>query len=305
MTKWSPQRACRPAKAFTLIELLVVIAIIAVLIGLLLPAVQTVRESANRTSCQNNLHQIGVAFQSHFMQYKAFPTNGGPAPGQINRTATWSGYWGLADPKASPREQTGSWAYTILPHLEQKTAVSNNDQAAGLKVYMCPTRGREQPQAVPQIDPFFPGVYYDNGGLNPWALTDYGANWYLIINRWPAGGCPVAGYPLVLGDLTDGFSTTILAGEKAMDPRSYNSGGWYFNEPVFSGGSAGTARQGTLVLRDEIGNSFPWNWGSPHMGGAQFVFADGSVRTIGFGTDGWLILALMTPAGNESVSLPD
>jgi prepilin-type N-terminal cleavage/methylation domain-containing protein/prepilin-type processing-associated H-X9-DG protein len=287
---------------FTLIELLVVIAIIAVLVGLLVPAVQKVREAANRTACQNNLRQIGQAILSLHTQQQVFPTNGGPAPGQVNRIATMGGWWGLGNRLAGPKEQPGCWAYAILPFIEQHNMWQSDAQGGAPVVFLCPSRGRKQPQPVPDVDPFFAGVTYTSSGTNPWALTDYGANWYLIINRWPAGGAPVAGLPLSVPDVIDGVSNTALVGEKAMDPRSYNSGGWYFNEPIFSGGSAGTARQGTAILEDELGNSFPWNWGSAHTAGAQFVFADGSVRTLRFGTDGWMVYALLTPAGREVVS---
>jgi prepilin-type N-terminal cleavage/methylation domain-containing protein len=295
-------------RAFTLIELLVVIAIIAVLIGLMLPAVQQAREAAARTTCRNNLHQLGVALMQHAMNYRYLPTNGGPSPGQINQGATNGGWWGLADPTAPPRDQTGSWGYSLLPFLEQQNAVAANDQGVAAKVFLCPTRRRNQPQVVPAVDPITPPqVTYTNvGGRNPWCKTDYACNWWLLINRWPAGGAPVAGLPLSLTDITDGASNTIAIGEKAMDPRRYNTGGWYFDEPIFTGGSCGTGRGGTVLLLDVAAGAsgnYPNNWGSPHRAGAHFVFADGAVRTIYYTTDSSLMTALLTPAAKDVVSL--
>jgi prepilin-type N-terminal cleavage/methylation domain-containing protein len=296
---------------FTLIELLVVIAIIAILIGLLLPAVQRVREAANVASCRNNLHQLGLALSLHHDVYNCLPTNGGPAPGQVNVINTDGGWWGLGNRLASPQDQTGCWAYSILPFVEQQNAVNLDDQAVPVKTFLCPTRGRDQPQTVPLggNDPVYPSAFYTVlDGRNPWAITDYAANWYVIVNRWPAGGAPVVGRPRRYRDITDGTSNTLLVGEKAMGPEGYNHGGWLFNEPIFSGGSAGTARQGTLIIGDiEAGRtfSFPWNWGAPHISGDQFLWADGSVRQLGFGLDGDLVYALLSPAGGEMVTPPE
>ena len=106
-------------------------------------------------------------------------------------------------------------------------------------------------------------------------------------------------------DVTDGTANTPLLGEKALDPRGYNTGGWYHNEPIFSGGSDGTARRGASVDRDASGDDFQWNWGAAHPAGALFAFADGSVRVIRFGTTEATLAALLTPAGGEVVNVED
>jgi prepilin-type N-terminal cleavage/methylation domain-containing protein len=295
-------------RAFTLIELLVVIAIIGILLGLLLPAVQKVREAAARAQCQNNLHQLGVAVLQHNFAHQFLPNNGGPAPNQVNRVATEGGWWGLGDPLANPADQPGSWGYSILPYIEQQNAVTANDQAVAIKLFLCPSRNRGQPQAVPDIDPITPSVTYTSGGINPWCKTDYAGNWYVLIDRWLSGGAPLAGPPLGLTDITDGASNTILLGEKAIDPKRYNTGGWYFDEPIFTGGSCGTGRGGTIILTDQAAGrtgAYPNNWGSQHIAGAQFIFADGAVRTLAFSTTASVVWGLVTPNGGEAVSLPD
>jgi len=127
-----------------LIELLVVIAIIAILIALLVPAVQKVREAANMTTCRNNLKQIGLAFQTHHDAYKAFPS-GGRYWWDDRRTFN-AGNPCLYD------QQTWGWGYQILPFIEQRQIYvlpSNNDDqvaAALIPTYFCP--GVRSPMAI-------------------------------------------------------------------------------------------------------------------------------------------------------------
>src|SRR5437773_3003966 len=161
----------RCSRAFTLIELLVVIAIIAVLIGLLLPAVQKVREAAARLQCQNNLKQIGLAFHNHHDQYLFFPTGG----------------WDWTTPPtytngvpAVGADQQAGWGFQILPFLEQQnvwkggSATTDSDRAlvaiaTPIKTFFCPSR--RSPQTVTYS---YPGYL---GGANAvHALCDYSAS---------------------------------------------------------------------------------------------------------------------------------
>jgi prepilin-type N-terminal cleavage/methylation domain-containing protein/prepilin-type processing-associated H-X9-DG protein len=316
----------RPSRrtAFTLIELLVVIAIIAVLIALLLPAVQKVREAANRASCLNNLRQIGLALQNFHDQNGLFPSNGGwdsASPPAIYMTKTDPpGFgcatpcnWGVGQPGLSPQMQTGSWAYTILPYVEQSAAAQlgtgpSGGQGVGVKSYICPSRGRKQPQPVPASDPVYAGVTYSTtpAGMNPWCKTDYACNGLTIRDR-PGTSTSPSQRLLRLADFTDGTSTTFLIGEKAIDIQSYNTGGWHWDEPAFSS-AGGTKRIGNELHQDRVDPTksltgfFANNWGAPHASGPHFAYADGSVRPLRYTTPPATVQQLMTPQGGEVVT---
>src|SRR5262245_41035492 len=156
--------------AFTLIELLVVIAIIAILIGLLLPAVQKVREAAARMQCANHLKQIGLAVHNYHDSLGFLPTHGnGGGPRRINGTPT--------DPKSSDPSRTGESGanayqtagvlFQILPYIEQNNVYGGTDatlQANPIKIYFCPAR--RSPVTRP------------GGGGQPLALNDYAVPTY-------------------------------------------------------------------------------------------------------------------------------
>jgi prepilin-type N-terminal cleavage/methylation domain-containing protein/prepilin-type processing-associated H-X9-DG protein len=295
--------------AFTLVELLVVVAIMAILLGLVLAGVQRAREAASRTTCCNQLKQIGLALLLHHDTYKVLPSNGGWdgkqaiqsvngtafAPTVLDKSAGITFTWGVGDPARPPRDQTGSWAYAILPWIEQRALYQNRTWTVAVPMCVCPSR-RAAVASKPASDAY--GTY--SGGGWSWGHTDYGANAQVVPNR-PRCLC--------LADITDGTSQTLLVGEKAMNPKDYSTGTWYWDEPFFLGGSGGTQRgfnlslgQGMTVLRDaaDMALSFRYNWGAAHLGGAQFVFCDGSVRLASYNTPELVIKALLTPNGGEA-----
>jgi prepilin-type N-terminal cleavage/methylation domain-containing protein len=268
-------------RAFTLIELLVVIAIIAILLGLLLPAVQKVRTAAARASGTNNLKQIALACHNYHDTNHRLPYNG-----------DGSHSWGRPTVAGS-----GPWAYQVLPYLEQDNVYrastgGNGDPSHNVpvKTYLCPARNRSGVKAL---------------GHAQGAVMDYALNCRL--NDSANGRWDVAEQVRTLSTIPDGTSNTILAGEKALDVTHYNdndagTGSW--DESFFNGGYGGTGRGGTVIVPDSpgLGTGENNNWGSPFPGASLFVLCDGSVRTIRYGVD---ILNALKPDDGNPNPLPD
>jgi len=272
--------------AFTLIELLVVIAIIAILIGMLLPAVQQVRQAAARISSSNNIRQIAIAAHGYHHDIGYFPgLGGGPS---------------IANKNTAEPYNPSSFQYKILPYLEQGNlyqlgdGVTDGPQVA-IKVFVEPARGRK-------------GFHISGDKKGP--TTDYAHNNWLTVSTPPNMSSLVyRGYAVEM--IQDGSSNTILLGQKAMRTTRYSeTNSTDVDNSIWIGGYEGTTRTGNQVVRDskdcnycpqdDYANQY-CNWGSPYSNGALFAMADSSVRVIRFGQN---VSAELSPDGGE-VSNPN
>ena len=298
-------RARTVRTAFTLIELLVVIAIIAILIGLLLPAVQKVREAASRMKCQNNLKQLGVAFHGYH------DTNGGLPPGYVASGPYVNG--------ATDTSPGWAWGAYILPFLEQQNLYNQYNLSLPVpnspaiqtivKTFLCPTDiVPAGPFAVTDgswnpICSVAPSSYAAccGGGVSTTAATGNGAFYRNSRTR--------------LTDITDGTSNTIFVEERGF---ANVQGAWvgaipggYCNQGLYNPDAVpGKLGQGAadLVLVHAGTNNNPTGRNlddacSKHFVGSNFLFGDGSVhflRNIPSGSaDKAILQAMGTIAGGE------
>ena len=297
----SPYRPRRPG--FTLVELLVMIALMAILLGLLIPAVQRIRESSDRMVCSNHLKQIGQGFH-HFHDTRGYLPDGGKnkcdAPyhplmpphlrsfcdAAIMSPANlyaWNVPFTPFGPTAQRRSEW-SWPYQILPFVEQEALFKDhNDQhliRTSIKFYTCPTR---RPQQL-----------YSNHSVIDYAGSAGTTNSNGMVVRRGLG-------PIGMADVTDGLSNTVMVAEKRMkrdrfgiaydDNESWANPGW--DTEIYRQAAADRDRPETdRGPSPDISRTEPTAFGDPNLGLMQFgsshprginaVLGDGSVRFIRF-----------------------
>jgi prepilin-type processing-associated H-X9-DG protein len=276
-----------------------------ILVGMLLSAVQRARGAALLTACSSNLRQVGIGLHDYYNGNDVFPSNGGwdskqtilsttgtPfTPETLDYTTNTAYPWGTGDPSLTPEKQTGSWAYSILPYLDQDSMFQEQRWTQGMQVYICPARRPAAATSTVQIDAY---AEYVSGGW-VWGKTDYAGNLNVFKNR------PTC---VRKEEFTQGMSNTVLVGEKAFNT-SIQGRNWYFDEPFFLGGSKGTHRGSLHLSRDgNNGNAYKEGWGSPHRHGVNFLFGDGSVRMQTFDTDVATMTSILSLDGITVLAVP-
>lgn len=250
---------------FTLVELLVVLGIIALMVGLLLPAVQAVRETARRMQCQNNLHQIGIGLHNYHAAFRTFP------PGGLEVRPQWR------------RGKQLAWSAFVLPYIGENPTYEkirfdyafdhpmNADAASAvIETYLCPSTNR---------------ISTRNRGRG---ATDYGGIYgeRIVSRNYPPRGVMIHERSIRFRDITDGTTRTLMVSEDADFPDGQWINAWNLFDQAFSINRA---------------PRFENDIRSKHPQGANGLFADGSAKFLNENIDLEVLAALCTRNGAEAV----
>lgn len=321
----------RTRKAFTLIELLVVIAIIAVLVGLLIPAVQRARDASAKTACRNNLRQMGLALQLYHDAKDCFPagyifdvnaatTGGGGGGGGGGGPARQRIDWWPPPPAPPPNSPGWGWAALLLPYIEQDALAKRinynlpveaptmlDARSMPIRIYTCPSdisTGLFTVKTPKKVE-------LTQAATNSYAAC-YGAGGILNIQPDAGNGIFFRNSRIRTEDISDGLSSTIAIGERCalltqtpwagvMTPGAAftTPGAPVYTAVVEMAPTMALARIGLKPLNDPYCE--PYDFFSPHDKVVYFVYADGSVHGLTQAVDNAVLQALATRAGNEAV----
>jgi len=315
-------RSFRPSSrsGFTLIELLVVIAIIAILIGLLLPAIQKVREAAARAKCQNNLKQVGIALHNYHDSRGYFPSPRptDPRPATLGQTGGYTSFrWNVLP---ASNETLGSWMVRILPFLEQGNITNpfanitstaqiapafDTAQQQTITMFLCPSDSRISQKGTyntPVGLTSYTGV--TGSDEQPGGGSD-ARNGFFAVHTWSSGR---VNWGTKMANASDGLSNSVIVGERPPASDLYY-GWWPYTD--FDSILAHPNRE-TYLASGCNGNEFfradtfsnptaVCHYWSPHSGGGNWLMGDGSVRFLRYSAATTTLLDMTSINGGEVV----
>lgn len=262
------------------LEAIVVLHVLLLTGLLLIPACQKVRTPATRTQSTNNLKNIILAIHDFHDMHKRLPFNG-------TKAAVAGDY------------KSGSWAFQLLPFVDQPMLFNKPEATIGMYTYMCPARGRPNVQ----------------GGLGAW--TDFFLNNYLN-DPEKASAPDNPDRNVTMASITDGTSSTVFVGHGNISTLDYAAvGGVVGSSNIFAGGSPGTMRAGpdwikgqplsVSLARDSaaVPNLKTGGWGGPYSQGALMGMGDGTVRLFPYSMSLQTFGEFLTPTGTETPVIPD
>jgi prepilin-type N-terminal cleavage/methylation domain-containing protein len=322
--------------AFTLVELLVVVAILAVLVALLLPAVQAARESARRGQCGNNLKQLAIATEAHKALIGHFPTGG------------WNGNSTPVAGGGNDWRQPGGWCYVLLPFMEQQAVYDAVNPTMPVPVFACPSRRGSSLGPGPNVMTDYAGnrgawadpapatnatgnrttTFGPSGGTLPSVVPTNEDDWKAVAQTLSTvaqtlnasqfvllgtgsvatGGVIFAGSSLTPALIRDGAQNTYLFAEKYVPRTAYATGTTGYGRCAYVGDSSDNLRGGH---RQPESDGTPWNanlegaFGGPHAAAFMAAMCDGSVKTIDLGIDPAVHFLLACRADRQTAQVPD